>query len=482
MEYLKTKHRPPRIVVLAAQGRCVRDWFLSNFLPALTTQAEVIVFSPQAELLRQHLNQPRVSFERMEAKPLGTIQRNSAMAIEFAHFYRQQTYIHKSILSRSLYGWPRKSRLRVNVLKGAARYLLRRFSTDSLELLERMSLGLMAESKRIEGVFRRLQIDLVFSTLPLIAHYERPALWAAQRLGIPTVCVITSWDNLFSKGRLPVHFSHHMVWSERMKEDLCAHYPDIKPTAITVIGAAQFDFYRHRELLKDRVEFLCSIGGDPSRKLILWSGSSVNQMPNEPAVAELFCEAIRSERVHGSPQILIRPHPIGGGANFAQLRKRYPEVLFTETNSTDTQFLIRWLPLLEDSILLVNSVAHCDVNINHCSTMTLDSCVLNRPVVNIAFDLVSGSEMEEYVRNCYLYDHYRSVLDLGAVRMAYSLDELITQVNAYLENPELDKEGRARLLKLQCGGVDGKAVERAAECLLGLVNAQPEKVLAVGEK
>ncbi len=250
------------------------------------------------------------------------------------------------------------------------------------------------------------------------------------------------------------------------------------PDAITVVGPPQFDFYRRPGLIKDRAQFMRSIGGDPSRKLILWSGVSWNQMPNEPAVLELLCQAIREGRVYGHPQVLVRPHPIGGGARFGEVRKRYPEILFTETNSTDVRYLIDWMPLREDVVLLVNSLAHADLNINHCSTMTLDSCAFDRPVVNLAFDLESGSEMEKRVRDCYSYDHYRSVLELGAARVAYSLDELIAHVNTYLENPALDRAGRAKLLKFQCGEVDGKAAERAAQCLLGLLGEAVSQPLA----
>lgn len=468
----------PRIAVLAATGRCLRDWLLSDFIPVLTQGAEVIIFTPQADVLRKNLDIPSVSFEWMEARPLGHIQQNLAVTLQFAHRYRHPTYMNQSKLSSSLSGWGWRSRLRIEILKVCARFLLKRFKASWVEMFERAFLGLMGESRRLEEVLRQHRIDLVFSTLPLIAHYERSALWAAQRLGIPTVCAITSWDNLYGKGGFPVCFSHYLVWSEHMRHDLLAHYPDLQPDAVTIVGAPQFDFYLQPDMLQERAAFIRSIGGDPSRKLIVWSGVSPNQMPNEPAVVELLGAAARAGRLYGNPQILVRPHPIGGGARFAQLRKRYPEILFTETNATDTNYLIHWLPLREDAALLVNSIAHCDVNINHCSTMTLDACVLDQPVVNIAFDLESGSEMEADVRNCYLYDHYRSVLELGAVRLAYSLDELITHVNTYLANPALEREGRVKLLRLQCGEVDGRAAERAAKYLLRLVGAVTAESLA----
>lgn len=465
---LKSNQRLPRIAMLAPLGWCVRDWLSSDFFQVLSLKSEIIIFSPQAEILRKHFKLPRVSFKQMEVRPLVGIRHNLAAFFQLVHYYKIQTYIHANMLSRLGYGWPWASRLRIEVIKGSIRYIFKRFPIQWFEWARRAFLGLMRESRRLERLLRDLNVKLVFSTMPLIAHYELPALWAAQRLGVPTACILTSWDNLSSKGRLPINFSHYMVWSQFMRDDLLAHYPDIPSRAITVVGAPQFDLYRKKDLLRDREGFIRSIGGDPSKKLILWSSASLNQMPNEPKVFEQFCEAVRSGKLIGQTQILLRPHPIGGGARFAEVYKRYPEILFTETNYTDPRYLIHWMPTLGDLELLVNSIVHCNVNINHASTMTLDCCVLDRPVVNIAFDIEKDSDIERYVRNCYFYEHYRSVLELGAVRMAYSLDQLITQVNEYLKDSTLDQEGRMKLLKLQCGEVDGKAAQRAAECLLAI--------------
>jgi hypothetical protein len=92
--------------------------------------------------------------------------------------------------------------------------------------------------------------------------------------------------------------------------------------------------------------------------------------------------------------------------------------------------------------------------------------------VNVAFDAEPGSDRERYVRDCYEYEHYRPVVECGAVRMAHDADELVTHVNAYLDDPSLDRDRRAALLRLECGDVDGKAATRAVDCLLRLVEGR----------
>jgi hypothetical protein len=459
----------PRIAVLAANGRSVQDWILGGFLPSLDEMgAEAMVLSPNAEALARGAGHAGTAYERIEIAPLSRRRRDLAAAMDLAHAFRLDTYVHRSLRNLTFSDWPWKAKVYHALIKCVGRAMAFPPLYDRQEAIERAFLGLGAESRRIQAALTAWKPDLVFSTLPLIAHYERPTLWAARRLGIPTVGGITSWDNLHSKGRRPIPFDHYLVWSEWMRGHLLEIHPDIAPEAVSVIGAPQFDLYFRADMRKSREAFLKSIGGDAGRRLILWSGASTNQFPNEPAVIEHFCTAAREGKLLGNPQILVRPHPIGGGARYAELRRRFPEVLFTETNASDPVYCLGWLPLQEDAAVLVNSVLHCDVNINHCSTMTLDCCTQDRPVVNIAFDLEPGSEMEHYLRNCYRYEHYRPVLDLGAVRLANTLEELLGAVNSYLEDPSLDREGREALVRLHCGAADGQAASRAAGTLMGL--------------
>lgn len=189
----------------------------------------------------------------------------------------------------------------------------------------------------------------------------------------------------------------------------------------------------------------------------------MTQVPQEPQTLERFIQALAANAFEVQPQILLRPHPIGGGARFQGARERHPDLLFTETNSDNPSSLGEWFPSLDDIKVQVNSIAHADVTINLWSTMTLDACALDRPVVNVAFEDTRGSP----------HDHYECVGELGSARVASNVDELVREVARYLEDPTLESQNRGRLLDLQCGRVDGRASVRAAERLLSLVYSAP---------
>ena len=123
-------------------------------------------------------------------------------------------------------------------------------------------------------------------------------------------------------------------------------------------------------------------------------------------------------------------------------------------------------PHPEDVQLLLNTVYHCAVNVNLASTMTLDFAIFDRPVVNVAIDVVNpprwGSTIREFN---YRFDHYVPVVELGAARLAHTPAELREHLNRYLGDPSLDRAERRKLVELEVSLPIGSASGRAVEAL-----------------
>jgi hypothetical protein len=98
--------------------------------------------------------------------------------------------------------------------------------------------------------------------------------------------------------------------------------------------------------------------------------------------------------------------------------------------------------------------------------MTLDFAIRDKPVVNVAFDVsdppVYGMPMWDYLRQ---FEHYQPVDTLGAARFARTADELAAHVNAYLDDPSLDREGRRRFVELEVGVPVGQSGARILDVL-----------------
>ncbi len=125
---------------------------------------------------------------------------------------------------------------------------------------------------------------------------------------------------------------------------------------------------------------------------------------------------------------------------------------------------------------LADTLFHSDVTINTCSTMSIDAAAFDKPVINIVFD---GHEKKPYYDSVrQFYDetriHYVPILKSGGVRLANNKEELIKYINMYLENPDLDREGRKKIIEEQCWKLDGKSGERIFNYLLELAKHEKQ--------
>ncbi|HEY5153562.1 MAG TPA: hypothetical protein VIJ47_02440, partial [Acidimicrobiales bacterium] len=105
-------------------------------------------------------------------------------------------------------------------------------------------------------------------------------------------------------------------------------------------------------------------------------------------------------------------------------------------------------PTMEDVRILTSLTAAADVNVNMASTMSIDFALRDTPVVNLGWDRdPTGGRADAY----YTFEHYRPVIELGAVRVARSPAELAAHLSAYLADPSLDAAERRALCDLELG-------------------------------
>lgn len=321
----------------------------------------------------------------------------------------------------------------------------------------------------------RLRPALIVQTHPLSLD-ELPLALYAKRAGIPIAAMLHSWDNLTAKsgirgvtthrpGRmLPIQYDRVLVWNDVQRNELLRYY-QYAPEQVTVTGAPQFDFYvTHR--FADRAAFFREHGLDPQKKLIVFAAASPNLLPKQPEVIDLLIDSVVVGRFGVPVQLLIRTHPrttmdyLRTKASVAGVTIQYPGAGYVADRVTRG-----WQNGRDEQREFAETIHHADVVVNVASTVCLDCAALDRPTVCIAFDGYENNPYHRSVLKHYDFDHFRPVMESGGVRIARSRDELVQAVRAYLDNPQLDSEGRARLRAVGCYRVDGGAAERVAEAL-----------------
>lgn len=310
----------------------------------------------------------------------------------------------------------------------------------------------------------------------LEGNREMALVEAANAAGIPAAVMIRSRDNLAAKiGHLP-DARAYLVWSDFTRDFLLRMYPEIPPERVHVTGSPQFDRHLDPAFRLPRDEFFRRIGLDPQRPLVVYTTATPRLIEHEIHIVQHLADAVRDGRLRrgGVPaQLLVRGHPRGFGSDHPLLKQLHPGVaVFPPPGSVPYRSaeheaqVVRLI--LEDEPVHLATLAYQDVQVNVSGTMTVDSAILDKPVVNIYYDLPADVPAGLTVRRFYERSDYQPIVASGGVRLARSPEECLRLINQYLENPALDAAGRKWIRETDCGPLDGRAGERIAERLAAL--------------
>jgi CDP-glycerol glycerophosphotransferase (TagB/SpsB family) len=284
-----------------------------------------------------------------------------------------------------------------------------------------------------------------------------------------------SWDN-FTNKLIPVRqVDRLVVWNEIMKEQAMSLH-GYSADAIRVAGAPQFD--PHFRARTPRAEFFKRIGADPSRKLIALTTTPRSLYSHHDHVLRALVAAMNSGQLVNA-QVLVRLHPrdeFDAYREFTNLPHVIIEKPFRDTVKVADGLAIDVMP--EHQKHLGDTLCHADVVVNVASTISVEACIFDTPVVNICFDGPGESPYVTSARRYYSFTHYVNITSRQAVRVAASPPEMVEAVAAYLANPGLDAAGRKQVVVEQCQFTDGRSAERVAGLVLAELGAASARAAA----
>jgi len=317
--------------------------------------------------------------------------------------------------------------------------------------------------------FRREGVEAVASFSPEGIR-EMALIEAANAAGIPTVVMIRSRDNLASKIPYLPFAEAYLVWSEVIREFLLRMYPEIPSDRVHVTGAPQFDHHLDPSYRLTREELFARLGLNPSRPMVLYTMATPTLIPHEGEIVQHLADAAHAGLFTRGAQLLVRGHPRMFGSSIKLLRKEYPEARSYPPPTQDEygspeheSYVVRYI--LEDEPIHLSLLAHQDVQVNVCGTMTIDSAILDKPTVNVYYDQIPRIPSSLSVRRFYRRSDTKQMMSYGTSRLAHDPGECVELINRYLNDPGLDSEGRKRARTDDCGPLDGQAGLRAAEII-----------------
>jgi hypothetical protein len=306
------------------------------------------------------------------------------------------------------------------------------------------------------------------------AEHEIALTWWARHNGISVVHMIANYDHLTIKGFRGVPVDRLLVWGPVMRDDAIRLHA-VDADRIRIIGSVRYDNVG-RQKFADRETFLRARGLDPAKRTILFAGAMHEFHYYE--MLEVFEEMRRQD---DAIQLILRIYP---DKLFMVLPYIKPLIRYGQSvpgvyvSVGDPNFRVgrkdEPVPEIEEDELM-HALKHADVVVNLFSTIALEACIFDKPVVYV---LYYPQRADAWIRPPRYFDwglalHNRRMVDYGIARMAADRKALIEAIGDALANPGKSREERKRTVELELGPMDWKACERLAEsCVEALASSR----------
>lgn len=297
--------------------------------------------------------------------------------------------------------------------------------------------------------------------------------WWARRQGVPVIHIAGNYDNLSSKGFRGVPVKRILVWGESMYQE-AVKVQGIRPKRVTKIGAVRYNNIANRRH-GNREGVLRSWGLDPKQKVILFAGAM-----SEFHYFEILAAIKEMRSKDENIQLIIRVYP-----DKALMNSVYMGPLLTEAEKTRGVYVSLADPNYREGARdrevlqieeeeLWNALEYSDVVVNIYSTIALEACVFDKPVINMWYFRWLGKMWARppLLKGYPNMIHHRRIAKYGAIVTALDREQLITEIESALKAPEKKRVQRAEVVRSECGVIDGGATERLAEQCFAALNSK----------
>lgn len=302
------------------------------------------------------------------------------------------------------------------------------------------------------------------SVLSLTPYHDHDALllWAARSTGRPSMTSVISFDNPTTRERLLVRSERMLVWNRFNADELVRSYPELSEEQIGVIGAPQFDLHHRPDLRVSRDEWCDRLGLPRDRPIILYGAGPASLVPGELELARRIDSAIGDRRIQGEPYLLVRRHPVDPPGTWAALAPelRHGTVVDPWTGGQAT---FRSWPSDDEIVVQMSSLAHAEVHVNVCSTMSLDGAVFDRPQVGPTFVPGASAAVRRQIRSFARQEHWRPIALSGGIAPARNEEELVHEIGTALHDPAERRSGRRRMVADILTFDDGRSTDRLVD-------------------
>ena len=327
-----------------------------------------------------------------------------------------------------------------------------------------------------DKIIRELNPRLLIATYPVNLTESRLLFAGNKATDTNTVIHLLSWDNITCKGYFSQLADHYISWGNIMKQEFMEYYK-IPQEKIFNTGVPHFDLHKQMEGSFAFRDIIKEKGLDPEIPYIFFALGAPYFSPTEIDIAEWLAKKVEAKEF-GELQLILRPHPqnISSSAVDTILVNRL-KTLETKHVVVDWPKMLKsdlnWSMQTSDMLEFAHLLQGCTVSINSGSTVSIDSLLHDKPVIQPLFDVGVNLPWWQSVIRVHDYKHCKKLVDLGGVTVTNNFKEFTFELNRYLKDPGYQIEKRQNARFQEVGINDGKATERVVSAIEKIINKSP---------
>ena len=333
-----------------------------------------------------------------------------------------------------------RKRIIRSLKKGIAKALAHQ---KALLFLEKIDAWLASKESQIINhctYLKNEDFKLIFNTSHSHARIAFPLIYAANRLKIKTATFLYSWDNLTSQGRVVPRYNYYFAWNSKIKADFHSIYPHIKNEQVIVTGTPQFINHFNKEKCLNKTDLYAKLGLQSNENYFLYSSGMSHHMPYEPYVVERIADIIK--KIDPNLKLIVRTYAKDKADVFDELKNKRSDIIIPNVD-WEKNFQT---PLESDQEFFIALMKNCIAGINVASTISLELCMLDKPAINVGYN-PPGKDIYPYnYTRFYTFDHYKPIVESGAVQVAKDEVEMEAMLRDSIINPALLKLERKLLI------------------------------------
>lgn len=306
-------------------------------------------------------------------------------------------------------------------------------------------------------------LDGISSLIPINTYW----ISSGKHLGIKTTTILTNWDHPTTRGHQTIESDKYLVWGNSMKEEM-SKYQDLPSHKIKEVGSIIFDYYSNKAFLIHHNKHNYPNGQLNGNYILLLTNSPY--FPHNFSIIKFVQSIIPNDK-----KLLVRLHPLYANITFEKemdhhknFEKKHKNITYIYPKSE-----CRGLPgdMNMDEIQLSSLlVANSNMIITTMSTMVLDAIILNKSLINIAFDWKKGELIPQKMSLQDYRIHVNRVKDSSNIIHSRSKLEFKSMILKYLNNGQHFSNKKQNIhhlvVKQECGQIDGLVSERIVRHLI----------------